>query len=80
VQGVKRGLCAEIWTVYWDIQANEGGSKRRRGKIADAGLHDLCCFTAHFDSGQVLFTAQCDSGQVLFTAHCDDGQVLFTAH
>ena len=29
--------------MYWNIQANEGGSKRRKGKIADAGLHDLCC-------------------------------------
>lgn len=43
MQGVKHGLCTEIWTVYWNIQANEGGSKRRKGKIADAGLHDLCC-------------------------------------
>jgi len=32
-----------MWTVHWDIQANEGESNRRRGKLPNAGLHDLCC-------------------------------------
>jgi len=43
VQGVKHGLCTEMWTVHWDIQSNEGESNRRRGELPKAGLHDLCC-------------------------------------
>ena len=41
-------FCTEIWTVHWDIQANEGESNRRRGKLPNAVL-----LTAHCENDQV---------------------------